>query len=81
LHEPLAGIDGATKDVSGVYQVEPELLADSTARKVLVEILSVNSLDNEETVCREHARPSRNARNGGLEESLGALESGTTSGP
>jgi hypothetical protein len=43
-----AVIDGATKDVQGVYQVAPRLLADSAARKILVEILSVKSLDNEE---------------------------------
>jgi hypothetical protein len=43
-----AVIDGATKHVSGIYQVEPKLLSDSASRKVLVELLSIKSLDNEE---------------------------------
>jgi superfamily II DNA or RNA helicase len=43
-----AVIDGATEDIDGVYQVEPELLADSASRKVLVELLSVKSLNNDE---------------------------------
>jgi superfamily II DNA or RNA helicase len=43
-----AVIDGATKHVSGIHQVEPKLLADSASRKVLVELLSIASLDDEE---------------------------------
>jgi hypothetical protein len=43
-----AVIDGATKKVNGIYQVPPELLADSTSRKVLVDLLSIKCLDNEE---------------------------------
>ena len=43
-----AVIDGATKKISGIYQVEPKLLADSASRRVLVDLLSINSLDNEE---------------------------------
>ena len=43
-----AVIDGATEDVEGVYQVEPLLLANPAARKVLVDLLSVKSLNNDE---------------------------------
>jgi hypothetical protein len=43
-----AVIDGATEDVEGVYQVEPQLLANHAARKVLVDLLSVKSLNNDE---------------------------------
>jgi hypothetical protein len=43
-----AVIDGATKKVSGIYQVSSELLADSTSRKILVDLLSIKSLDDEE---------------------------------
>lgn len=43
-----AVIDGATQDVEGVYQVEPEMLADTLSRKVLVELLSIKSLNNDE---------------------------------
>jgi hypothetical protein len=43
-----AVIDGATKKVTGIYQVQPQLLADSASRKVLVDLLSIKSLDNEE---------------------------------
>jgi superfamily II DNA or RNA helicase len=41
-------IDGATTNISGIYQVEPMLLTDTASRKVLVELLSIKSLDNEE---------------------------------
>ncbi len=47
-----AVIDGATKRVSGIYQVSPELLADKASRKVLLELLSIKSLDNDEWVRR-----------------------------
>jgi hypothetical protein len=43
-----AVIDGATKKVNGIHQVEPQLLADSASRKILVNLLSIKSLDNEE---------------------------------
>jgi superfamily II DNA or RNA helicase len=47
-----AVIDGATKSISGIYQVEPKLLSDSASRKVLVDVLSIKSLDSDEWVRR-----------------------------
>lgn len=43
-----AVVDGATTKISEIYQVEPKLLADVTSRKVLVEVLSIKSLDYDE---------------------------------
>ena len=64
-----AVIDGATEDVDGVYQVEPELLADGESRrKVLVELLSVKSLNNDEWERRiRRAVATAGGRQGGQE--------------
>ena len=43
-----AVIDGATEDVRSIFQIEPLLLADSATRKILVDVLSIKSLDNDE---------------------------------
>ncbi|WMT79375.1 hypothetical protein [Bradyrhizobium sp. Ash2021] len=43
-----AVVDGATTNIDSIYQVEPKLLADAASRKVLVDLLSIKSLDNEE---------------------------------
>lgn len=63
-----AVIDGATEEVEGVYQVEPELLADTASRKVLVELLSVKSLNNDEWERRiRRAVTTAGSRQGGQE--------------
>jgi superfamily II DNA or RNA helicase len=43
-----AVIDNATIDIDGVYGVDPLLLADEAARMVLVNLLSVQNLDDDE---------------------------------
>jgi len=43
-----AVIDGATETVDGIYRVDAELLADGESRTILVELLSVKSLNNDE---------------------------------
>jgi hypothetical protein len=65
-----AVIDGTTKDVQGVYRVEPLLLADSVARKVLVDILSVKSLDNDEWERRIRRSVANTHGHQGLRETL-----------
>ncbi|WP_316166791.1 MULTISPECIES: DEAD/DEAH box helicase [unclassified Bradyrhizobium] len=43
-----AVIEGVTTKISGIYQVEPKLLADAASRKALVELLAIKSLDYDE---------------------------------
>jgi hypothetical protein len=65
-----AVIDGATKKVSGIYQVSPELVADSASRKVLVDLLSIKSLDNDEWERRIRRSIANTQGHEGIRESL-----------
>ncbi len=64
-----AVIDGATENVKGIYRVDPELLADKGARHILVELLSVKSLDNDEWERRIRRAIARTENRSGILES------------
>lgn len=65
-----AVIDGATKSVSGIHQVEPKLLSDSASRKVLVDVLLIKSLDNDEWVRRIRRAVASTAGKQGVRETF-----------